>query len=486
MIGTTWLVAATLATPLVGAVLAVLADRRVERTGWPIAALALGATTLLTGGLAIEIVTAGPVRETFGGERVVEIGVRADAFSAIIALLDVVLALGTLAYTRRAGPRGNRFYAGYLVFVASVLAVTLAGDLLTVFLGIQLMVLAAARLVTSADSERADYAARKLLVVGSVGAGVYLLGVALVAWATGSIYMDSAAEGLTATGHTEPVVLAAFVASAGGLGVVVALVPFHTWLAEAHAVAPDAVSALLSGVVPAAAVYAFVRVTFTVFGTDFLASNAVVVYWLFGVGIATTIVGGLFALAQTEIKFVLAYSTISQFGLVVMGLGVANEMALFGAIFQLVGHGLVKGALCVVAGIFFVRFGAKSLSEYAGLAKRMPATGVAFAALGIAMIGLPPTVGFVGKWHIALGAVQEGLWLVTAVVLVSTLFSLGYVVPFIDRLYFPEGGASEREEGVITRWTVLLVVLAAASAFAFGLASAWIELLLRPAVEDLL
>jgi multicomponent Na+:H+ antiporter subunit D len=488
MTDATWLAGAVIAVPLLGALCSVLAGRRVERTGWPIALLALGATTLLTAWLAVEIVNTGSVRATLGGGGFVEIGVRADAFSAIIALLDVVLALGALAYTRHAGPRGNRFYGGYLLFVASVLAITLAGDLLTLYLGVQVMIAASARLVTSADSQRADYAARKLLVVGSVGSGVYLLGAALLARATGSIYMETVAEGVAAIGYSDPPVVAAFVASAGGLAVIVAMVPFHTWLAEAHAVAPDAVSALLSGVVPAAGVYAFVRVVYTVFTAEFLGANRAVVMGLIGFGVVTVLIGSLFALAQTEIKLMLAYSTISQFGLVIAGLAIANETAVFGAIFQLVGHGLVKGALCVVAGILFVRFGAKSLEEYAGLAKRMPVVGASFVALGIAMIGLPPTVGFVGKWYIALGAIEAGLWPVAGVVLVSTLFSLGYVVPFIDRLYFhrPDPNAEREAGGTVTRWTLALVALAAASAFAIGLSSAWIESLLRPAIDDLL
>ena len=193
----------------------------------------------------------------------------------------------------------------------------------------------------------------------------------------------------------------------------------------------------------------------------------------------------LFAVLQRKIMLVLAYSTISQFGLVVVGLAVANETAVFGSILQIFGHGIIKGALFVLAGMFALRFDAYTLEEYSGLAKRSPAMAAAFVVLGLAMIGLPPTVGFVGKCYITLGAVQEGLWIVAGAVVVSTLLTLLYVVPFVNRLYFYSPDLTVPRRAGVTRGMLAAIFLAALFAIVLGLVSAWFEAALSVTVEGL-
>ncbi len=377
-------------------------------------------------------------------------------------------------------------HSGYLLLVGSLFGITLTGDLFNLYVFLEIMGISSYALVATADSRWSTYAALKYLLVGTVGATFYLLGVAFIFAATGTLNMRDLAIRLEAIGYTDPLVVTAFILLTVGLAIKIALFPVHTWLADAHASAPDGISAVISALVPAVAVYAFSRVVFTVFTTDFLAANPTVTRGLIYGALVSLLAGSFFALLQRKLKLVLAYSTVSQFGLVVAGIMIANEAAAFGAILQMFGHGLIKGALFILGGMFALRFGARSLEEYAGLAKRTPVMAAAFVALAVAMIGLPPTVGFVGKWYIALGAIQEGFPGVAVLVIVSTLLSIGYLVPFVDRLYFhPFEGDTDDSEAV-TRWMIVVVVLAAGLGLVLGLFAAGIEGFLRSAVEELL
>jgi multicomponent Na+:H+ antiporter subunit D len=487
MEGLEWLAGVVVLLPLVAAVVPIAASVRYRRIGWGFTALTLGVTFSLAAVLAAVVVVAGEVRYELGGIAApYGIELFADEFTVVIVLLDSLVAGGVLVYTRTAGPRGNAFYSGYLLLIGSMLGITLTGDLFNLYVFLEIMGISSYALVATADDRWSTYAALKYLLVGTVGATFYLLGVAFAFAATGTLNMRDLAIRLEAVGYTDPLVVAAFVLLTVGLAIKIALFPVHTWLADAHAAAPDGISAVISALVPAVAVYAFSRVLFTVFTIDFLAANPLVTRGLIYGALLSLVAGSLFALLQRKIKLVLAYSTVSQFGLVVAGVAIANETAAFGAILQMFGHGLVKGALFVLAGMFALRFGARSLDEYAGLAKRAPVMAAAFVALGIAMVGLPPTVGFVGKWYIALGAIQEGFWGVAVLVVVSTLLSLGYVVPFVDRLYFRPFDGEFDEPAAVTRWMVVAVVLAAGLGLALGLVSASIEEFLRAAVEELL
>ncbi|TYL38737.1 monovalent cation/H+ antiporter subunit D family protein [Natronococcus pandeyae] len=486
MIELQWLVAAVIVVPLGAAVLSALADGRIDEVGWSIAAASLSLTFLLSMALIVVLVTGDPIEYQLSVARLgYATEFQADGFSGVIVLLDSLVALGALAYTRTAGPRGNWFYAGYLAIVAGVIGITLTGDLFALYGYLLLLSLATVVLVGATGTGWGSYVAFRYFTLGTVGAGIYLAGVVVAVAATGTSNMALIADRLPEIGYAEPLVVSSFLLMGVGLGISVGLFPFHTWLVDAHGVAPDALSALISGVIPAAAVYAFSRILFTVYTTDFLAANPILVDGILAIALATMLIGNLLAAVHRNIKDVLAYSTVSQAGLVVAGFAIANEAAIFGSVLQLFGHGVIKGALCILAGIFALRFDARSLEEYAGLASEAPLLGATFALLGIAMIGLPPTVGFVGKWYIALGAVQHGMWFVAALIVVSTLLTLAYVVPFIDRLYFYPFEGTRRPDTTTTLGMVAVVVAATAISLAMGVSSAWIEHLLEGAIERL-
>lgn len=408
-----------------------------------------------------------------------------DILSATVAVLDVVLKLGVLTYTRTGGPHSRRFYASFLFFGTALFGIVFSGDLLLTGVSFVVLIAATAHLVSSSEKVGANRAARNYLRTAALGAAVYLAGVLVAARVGGATDYVLLGESLAAIGYAETAVVVAFILVTVGLALLAALFPLHGWLIETHARAADPVSALISGVLPATAVYVLARVLFDVFTLDFFAANPAITSGMrYGV-LAGLLLGNLLAYGQRDIKGVLAYSTVSQFGLIISGLLVASETAIFGSVIQLFGHGIVKGALCLAAGIIAIRFDARTRDEYGGLADRAPVVAAAFAGLGIALVGLPPTVGFVGKWYIAVGAFAEGLWVISAFVVISTVLSLGYMIPFLDQIYFGTFSGTDHGQHAVTLPMVGAIVVAVVVAFGIGLASVALESVLREAIEGL-
>ncbi|CAI48504.1 Mrp-type sodium/proton antiporter system subunit D3 [Natronomonas pharaonis DSM 2160] len=484
-----WLLAVIILLPLISASVPIAASVRWKNVGWAIAAVVVSATFAMSVALAWMVPRAEDrlLAHQLGGVEVpIGIELFADEFSVIVLLLVLAVCLGVLVFTRIGGPRGNAFYSGFLLLVGGMMGILLTGDLFNMYVFLEIMAISSYALVSASKYRWSTYAAFKYLLVGTVGAGFYLLGVALVLASTGTLTMRLLPELLAAVGYTDPVVVAAFILMAVGLAIKIALFPVHTWLADAHASAPDGISAVISALVPAVAVYAFARVLFTVYTLDFIAANPVIGNLLLVAALFSLFAGSFFALLQDHIKLVLAYSTVSQFGLIFVGIAIANETAVFGAILQIFGHGVVKASLFVLAGMFALRFGGiRTLKEYSGVAERAPIMAGAFAVLGIAMIGLPPTVGFAGKWYIALGAFEAGLWQVSLLVLGSTLLSAGYILPFINRIYFHPFEGEDVDAAKVTTGMLIAIIIGAGIGLLLGFASAEIQAAVSTAVERL-
>jgi multicomponent Na+:H+ antiporter subunit D len=317
--------------------------------------------------------------------------------------------------------------------------VVVTADVFNLYVFLEISGLAAYALVAHARGADAALAALKYLLVGTVGATLYLLGVGYAFVATGTLAMADLAPALAAAGHGSTLVVAAFALMAVGLGVKLALFPLHAWKPDAYASAPPAVAAALAALGSTVAAYALVRITYGVFTPAFFEAVPVARTLLLVVATVSVVAGGVLALRETDVRRLLAYSSVSQFGLVGLGIGLASPTALTGALLALVGHAVAKGGLFVASGSIAREFGARTVEEYAGLARRSPLYGAAVAAMAVSLVGLPPTVGFAAKWYLALGAIEAGSWAVAAVVVLSTLLSLAYAGRLVERCYLGEG-----------------------------------------------
>ena len=486
------------AVPLLGAVLAVAAGLVSERGPPAIAAVVLVAQTGLAGWIGSQALLNGDLSNGVGGF-VAPYGIElvVDGLSAVVVTLVAVVSLAVLGYAVRDDPGGAAFYAEYLLLVTGLTGMSVTGDVFNLYVFLEISGLATYALVASAGTGRSAVSALKYLLFGTVAASLYLLGVGYALVATGTLNMADLAVELARVGYDSPLVLASFGFVVVGLATKTALFPLHTWQPDAYNDSPDSVSALISALVSTVAAYALLRIVYTVYTPAFfdavpVARDAIVVFACLSI-----VVGSVLAVAQSEVKRMLAYSSVSQYGLVVVGLAIGTRAALFGAVVHLVGHAIMKGGLFVAAGAVDDLTGARTVEEYAGLADRFPVLGGASAVLMLAMVGVPPAVGFAGKWYIALGAVRAGTWPVAAVIFVSTLLTLAYFAILVERMFVAPAsasvraatdGGSERLGGPAAppRSLLALIVGAAAVAVVLGFAVTGLETALDPTLDTLL
>ncbi|SFF99387.1 multisubunit sodium/proton antiporter, MrpD subunit (TC 2.A.63.1) [Halopelagius inordinatus] len=486
--------------PIVAALLPIALGSFSERAGWFVAALAALVQLGLSLVVARRVLTGGQFTYAVGNfQPPMGIELVADGVSATLLVVVAAVTVGVVAYARRAGPHSNAFYSELLLLTAGVSGVIATGDVFNLYVFLEITGLATYALVASGRSPAAAVASLKYLFVGTIGASLYLLGVGYLYVSTGTLNMADLAEVLSSVGYTSPLVLTGFGLIVTGLLVKVALFPLHTWQPGAYAESPDAVSAYISALVSTAAAYALFRVVYEVFTLEFFAAVPVAQDILVFLAAISVVAGAVLAVMQSEPKRMLAYSSVSQFGLIVAALGVANETAVGGALIHLVGHAVMKGGLFLTVGVIAAGTGARTIDDFAGLADRAPVASAAFAVLAFSMVGIPPAIGFAGKWNIVVGAVADGRWIIAAVVVVSTLLTLAYFARFIERMYFadvPDHGHADTaptaadggETGRTTRPPVshgmrVVVVAAAVAAVVLGFVASDLVDVFQPVLE---
>lgn len=478
--------------PIVGAALTFIAIRMREPLGWWMAFLT-GALEVVIAGLVLRDVLADGrfTHELAGFPPPAGIELVADGLSAPVFGLVAITAFAVLVYARGAGPHRGSFYVGYLLLVGGLAGVTLTGDLFNMYVFLEITGLAAYALVASAGTGRSAYAAFKYLLIGTVGASLFLLGVGYAYVATGTLNMADLADRLAVVGYDSRLVIASFALVVTGLVIKTALYPVHTWQPEAYASAPDSVSTFISALVSTVAAYAIARVLFSVFTVEFFVVVPEAQQVLLVVASISVVAGSALAVMQSEVKRMLAYSSVSQYGIVIAAFAVAEPTAIVGAIILLVGHALMKGGLFAAVGAIATATGATTVEDYGDLAARAPTGSFAFAVLAFALVGVPPAVGFIGKWYIVLGAVGAEVWLVAGVLLTSTLLTLAYFARLIERVYFgnqpdPDGTMVADGGEAVPLGMTAVAVGAAIATVVLGLAGAELASALEPTAHILL
>ena len=491
--------------PILAAAFPLLLGRLWTRIGWWISLVTTLAMTGIAAVLAYSVHVNDAVHHHLGGfAPPIGIELVADALSVWFAFLIAATATVVLAYTYQGGPRGRAFSSVYLLLIGGLMGIALTGDLFNLFVFLEITGIAAYSLIAARQHRDAAYAALKYLIIGTVGATLYLIGVAYLFMATGSLNMVDVSASLAGGGsadigvplYDEMLVRAAFAFIFAGLATKVALFPVHSWQPDAYSEAPDAVTVILSALVSTVAAYALIRVTFTVFTPAFFEVTPAATTAIVTLGVVSALVGSILAVLQSRIKRMIAYSSVAQFGLVVAAIGVATgpipaEFALAGAIVHLIGHAIMKGGIFAAAGAIAASTGARTVQEYAALARRRPGLAACVAVLGFALVGVPPSIGFIGKWYIALGAVESEMWLVAVVVFISTLLTLGYVARLLERMYFilpedaPSAVVTDGGDGASIGMR-LVVVMAVALTVVLGFLGGPLFELVDPYIQEVL
>ena len=397
------------------------------------------------------------------------------ALSAFLWLLTTVYAIGYLAGT----PNQRRFFGFFSLCVASTVGIALAGNLFTFFLFYELLTLSTYPLVVHTGKPAALQAGRVYLIYTIAGGAAVLIGTAWLYHLAGPVEFVESGGALDHLRHEHiPALTAIFALLVGGFAVKAAVVPLHGWLPMAM-VAPAPVSALLHAVaVVKAGAFGIVRVVYDTYGIA-LTSELGVMPVLAAFAAVTIVYSSLRAIAQTDIKRRLAFSTVSQLSYIVLGASVLAPAAIVGALVHLVHQGIMKITLFFCAGNFAETVGVHRVDEMNGLGRRMPWTMTAFTIAAFGMIGLPPTAGFITKWYLGLGAIDGNWNWILFVLVTSSLLNSAYFLPLVYRGWFgqretpwPQGRfGSERLE---TEPALLIPpLITAVLTLLFGLLAGW-------------
>ena len=359
-------------------------------------------------------------------------------FALVASFLWIVTSIYSIGYMRAHGEsHQTRFYVCFAVALSSTIGVAFAANMFTLFVFYEVLTLSTYPLVTHSGSDEARRAGRVYLGV-LLGTSIGLLLVAIIwTWSlTGTLDFT---EGGILRGEASPMLIGVLYAMyVFGIGKA-ALMPFHRWLPAAM-VAPTPVSALLHAVaVVKAGVFAILKVSIYLFGADYLRETGVG-NWLAYVAAATIIIASLVALRKDDLKARLAYSTVSQLSYVVLGAVLANTWSMIGAGMHIVMHAFGKITLFFCAGAILVATNKKMVSEMQGLGRRMPLTMAAFFVAALSIIGLPPLGGLWSKWYLGIGTLEANQMLLLAVLMLSSLLNIAYLLPIPVRGFFGTQG----------------------------------------------
>lgn len=446
--------ALAVALPLAAAPLAMLLRR--NSLAWALALLASAASFVVALRLAAAAVGGEAISYDVGGWAApYGIELRITAFSALLLLIitgasTVVLAGGKPQLDREVAPaRRHYFYAAWLLAVGGLSGIVASGDAFNIFVFMEVSSLATYILIACGTDARALPAVLKYLVMGTIGATFYLIGVGLIYMMTGTLNLIDMEARIGGVADLKPI-LAAVGFVTLGLALKAGVFPLHVWLPNAYAWSPHAVTAFIAACSTKVSLYVLLRFDFFVFQGSLAGHDLRFAGFLLPLAVLAVLVASATAIAEGHLKRLLAYSSIAQVGYMVLGAGLMTAPGLTAGIVHMFNHALAKGALFLAAACLATRYASLMLTDLAGAARRMPWTMAAFAVGALSLIGIPGTAGFVSKWYLVVAALEAGGAagvVLVAVIVVSSLMSVWYVWRVVETAWFraPED-APAREE----------------------------------------
>jgi len=393
---------------------------------------------------------------------------RVDAPNAFLLVLVSIMGALVALYAPRsidneiAPEKQAWYYAMYLMCMAGLLGMAITGDAFNVFVFMEISSLAMYTLIALGSERRALVAAFQYLVIGTIGATFFVVGVGLIFTMTGTLNLYDISTRIPEVATTRPLVAGlAFITV--GIGLKLAIFPLHLWLPNAYAHAPTVATAFIASTATKVAVYLLLRFLFSVFGVDFTFVLTPAAHILMALAAMAMIFASLSAIFQVNIKRMLAYSSVAQVGYMILGIALVSEAGLTGGISHLFNHAIIKACLFLAVGCLFYSAGVTRIENLAGIGRTMPLTMAAFVIAGLGLIGVPGTAGFVSKWFLIQGAAEAGAWWLVAVIVVSSVLAVIYIGRIVEVAWFraPKTAIVRRPapEMLIVTWALALATI---------------------------
>ncbi|WP_421774097.1 complex I subunit 5 family protein [Gracilimonas sp.] len=419
---------------------------------WHLSLLGTGIATFFSAWGFWHLIQTGETIRYFFGGWAPPIGIEFvyDGLAAFIVLVINAIAFLVLIHSKEISKvefpgKKMAYYTVSMLLMLGFNGMVLTGDLFNLYVFLEISSLSSYALIAIGE-KRAPYSAFRYLIIGTVGGSLYLLGVGFLYTVTGTLnIIDMHAMLPQVIGHSS--VVAALILMVVGVGVKAALFPMHGWLPDSYTFASSTSSALIAPIGTKVAAYILLRVVLFLFGVELVDDQlplTTIIGVFAGIGI---LYGSIMAIAQSELKKMLAYSSVSQIGYIIMGISLANHFGFIGAVLHILNHALMKALLFLVSGSMRLKEGHSLITKFDNsYRKKYPWTMAAFTTAAISMVGLPPLAGFFSKWYLALGTIENSSWMLLAVILISSLLNAVYFFRIIEKIYLNNPDAEEATE----------------------------------------
>ena len=428
-------------TPLVISFFIFIASWRHPKIAYPLAIAALLICLASSIGILNAVIDHGTIQYLLGGWKPPwGIEYRVDHLNAYILCLISFLGVLAAVYAQKSvekelAEKISQFWCLYLLLITGLLGIAITGDLFNLFVLLEVASLSGYALVAIGKGQ-ATVAGFRYLIIGTIGASFYLLGIGYLYIATGSLNMADL-QVLLPSLYASRIIKTAFVFIFIGFAIKIALFPFHAWQPNAYTFAPSAVSVIISTAAAKTFIYALIRIVFSVFTFDFIKSILPVFEIICWMAVIAMVTGSIYAIKQNNLKRMLAYSSVSNVGYIVLAIGLAPSasLGLTPAMMHILNHAVIKAGMFMAACAFIHKKGLWDIRSFTGLGRQMPYSSLVLILAALAMIGMPPGAGFISKWYLILAALETGRYIFVAVIFFSTLLMIVYFWRVIEIMY---------------------------------------------------
>ena len=380
----------------------------------------------------------GPISYTFGGhEARFGIELLIDPFSALFTTMILVVAMIIYIYSSGDATDGienteyGRYYVLVFILLMALFGILYTNDLFNTYVFIEILSITTCSVISIKKKKDTYTSAFRYLMMNELGSLSYLLGVALIYMATGFTNITLINESMAQAMVNYPInIVLAIGFMVVGIGIKAAIFPFHIWLPDAYSNAPSTTSAILSGIISKGYLLILIKILYKVFGIEILEQLNVQVVLLTLAGVAM-IVGSIFAIAQKDVKRMLAYSSVSQVGYILLGIALFSFLGLRAAFFHIFSHAFMKTALFLSVGEIIFYKKTRKVNDFDGMGFIMPVAMGVFSIAALGMIGLPLTSGFISKLNLGIAVLDHQYIIFLVILIVSSLLNVLYYLPII-------------------------------------------------------